>query len=100
MTTLTLKNDTERHRYEALEDGKVVGFAEYDLTSDSVVFTHTEVLVEGRGVGSFLASGALGDVRARQLHAIPVCPFIAAYIHKHREFADLVKPDVQQAYKV
>ncbi|MBK9606210.1 MAG: hypothetical protein IPO58_07315 [Betaproteobacteria bacterium] len=34
------------------------------------------------------------------MHVIPVCPFIAAYLRKHREFIDLVKPEVQVAFKV
>ncbi|MBK7469309.1 MAG: N-acetyltransferase [Betaproteobacteria bacterium] len=100
MTTLSLSNNIERHRYEAAIDGKVAGFSEYNLSGDSIVFTHTEVLEEGKGVGSFLAREALLDARAKGMHVIPVCPFIAAYLRKHREFIDLVKPEVQVAFKV
>jgi uncharacterized protein len=100
MITLSLHNNAERHRYEALEDGTVVGFTEYNMLTDSIVFTHTEVLQEGKGVGSFLASGALVDARNQGKHVVPVCPFIAAYLHKHREYIDLVTPEVQRAFKV
>jgi uncharacterized protein len=100
MSTLSLQNNVERHRYEALEDGTVAGFSEYNLLHDSIVFTHTEVLQEGKGVGSFLAKGALDDARKQGKHVVPVCPFIAAYLRKHREFIDLVTPETQLAFKV
>lgn len=99
MTTLSLQNNVERHRYEALEDGTVAGFTEYNLLSDSIVFSHTEVLPEGKGVGSFLAREALLDAQKQGKYVVPVCPFIAAYLHKHREYIDLVKPEIQQAFK-
>jgi uncharacterized protein len=34
--------------------------------------------------------GALDDMRARGLKVAPVCPFVAAYIRRHPEYADLV----------
>ncbi|MGH8824957.1 MAG: GNAT family N-acetyltransferase [Jiangellaceae bacterium] len=33
----------ERHRYEAVRDGAVLGFAAYQRTDELIVFTHTEV---------------------------------------------------------
>ena len=100
MRTLSLQNNVARHRYEAIEDGEVVGFSEYNMLHDSIVFTHTEVLHEGKGVGSFLANGALDDARKQGKHVVPDRPFIAAHLRKHREFIDLVTPEVQRAFKV
>ena len=37
-----------------------------------------------------LARGALDHVRARGLKAIAQCEFIAGYLDKHPEYADLV----------
>lgn len=48
--------------------------------------------MEGRGVGSRLVKGALDHVRALGAGVIPGCPFVAAYIERHPEEADLV-PD-------
>jgi predicted GNAT family acetyltransferase len=48
---------------------------------------------EGRGLGSRLVAGALDDIRARGLRAVPLCPFAAAYARRHPEYADLVVPD-------
>ncbi len=81
-------------RFEALLGDVVAGFAEYRLRPGRIVFTHTEVdpAFEGKGVGSHLAAGALDDVRARGLSVTPACPFIASYIRRHTEYADLVAP--------
>jgi predicted GNAT family acetyltransferase len=100
---LELRNNTERHRYEALDDGRLVGYCEYNLPQGSILFTHTEVLPgnEGKGVGSFIAKGVLDDARAQGLAVIPVCQFIAGYIRKHRDaYIDLVRPETQAAFKL
>jgi uncharacterized protein len=86
------KNDDAR-RYEAYIDGERVGFAEYQLTDQLVVFTHTEVedKCEGMGVGSALARAALDDVRAEGgRKVLPVCPFIKGWIGHHKDYRDLV----------
>jgi predicted GNAT family acetyltransferase len=92
MTVEVTRND-EQSRYEARLDGALAGFAEYQLTDELVVFTHTEVdpAFEGKGVGSALARAALDDVRASaQRQVLPLCPFISGWIGKHPDYADLV----------
>lgn len=82
----------QRYRFEAHIDGEVAGIAQYLRRPGRLVFTHTEVLpaFEGRGVGSVLAKGALDAARAAGARVEPRCPFIAAYIRRHKEYADLV----------
>jgi len=46
--------------------------------------------LEGHGLGSALARGALELARIQGYKIVPQCPFIAAYIAKHPEFRDLV----------
>jgi predicted GNAT family acetyltransferase len=78
-------------RYELDVDGHIA--VAYTKRADGVVtFTHTEVpkALEGRGIGSRLAKGALELVRAEGHKVIAQCPFIAGYIKKHPEFADLL----------
>ena len=89
---LVVADNPEDSRYEGRLDGQVVGFSEYELRNELIVFLHTEVdpAFEGRGFGSELASSALDDVRARGLRVVARCPFIAAYIRRHREYADLL----------
>ena len=102
MANESLTNNQDQHRYEISVDGTLAGFAEYNLLEGAVLFTHTEILLafEGQGLGSKLARYALDDVRAKGVWAIPVCKFIAGYIHKHPEYIDLVKPEVRRAFQV
>ena len=89
---LQIVDNPGRHRYEAVLDGRVVGISQYVLTGDVITFLHTEVdqSAEGKGLGSRLAAGALDDVRRRGLRVMARCPFIAAYIKRHRDYADLL----------
>ncbi|MCW5624888.1 MAG: N-acetyltransferase [Burkholderiales bacterium] len=102
MADITITDNAVQHRYEASIDGRLAGFSDYNLLTDAVMFTHTEVLpaFEGQGVGSAIARHVLDDARARGLHVIPVCQFIAGYIRRHREYVDLVRPDIQRAFKI
>jgi uncharacterized protein len=79
-------------RFEARLGDRVAGFSTYRLVGDRVVFLHTEVdpAYEGRGIGSRLVGGALDAVRGRGLRVTPRCPFVAAHIERHPEYADLV----------
>ncbi|UYM03509.1 GNAT family N-acetyltransferase [Solicola gregarius] len=82
----------ERSRFEIIVDGRLAGFAEYQLGDGVITFTHTEIGDEyaGQGLGSTLVRTALDDVRARGLSVRPLCPYVAAYIKRHPEYADLV----------
>jgi predicted GNAT family acetyltransferase len=87
-----IRANVEGARYEARVGPKLAGFAEYQLTKDLIVFTHTEVdpAYEGQGVGSALARAALDDVRGTGRKVLPLCPFIKGWIGHHREYVDLV----------
>ena len=92
MAEITVVRNEDRHRYEAMIDGKVAGFARFRLKPGQTIFFHTEVdpSYEGKGVGSVLARHSLDDVRARGERIVAECPFIAAYIKRHPEYLDLV----------
>ncbi|WP_303323648.1 GNAT family N-acetyltransferase [Actinomyces radicidentis] len=80
------------NRYEATIDGELAGFLEYVVDGDVVTMPHTEVdpRFEGRGAGSALASSALDSVRGVGGRVVPTCSFVASYIERHPEYADLV----------
>jgi predicted GNAT family acetyltransferase len=93
----------ERSRYEARVPGlEVAGVAAYRLDGDTITFTHTEVPdeLEGQGIASALARFALDDARRRGLAVIPRCAFMAAYIRRHAEYADLVPERVRRVIDV
>ena len=91
--TVHVTANGEKNRYEARLDGELAGFAEYQLTDELIVFTHTEVhrVHEGKGVGSALARSALDDVREHGgRRVLAICPFIKAWMLRHPDYADLL----------
>ncbi|MHB1929179.1 MAG: GNAT family N-acetyltransferase [Acidimicrobiales bacterium] len=87
---LTVVHDDELHRYEAdLGDG--VAMAEYLPAPGGVVFTHTLVPTghEGQGVGTGLVRSALDDARRRGWRVQARCWFVADFLRRHPEYADL-----------
>jgi predicted GNAT family acetyltransferase len=90
---LTVRDNPEDQRFEAVDEtGVVAGFAAYRREEGRVTFTHTVVddAFEGHGVGSTLVRAALDAVRDEGVRVVPRCPFVADYIDKHPEYADLV----------
>ncbi len=87
-----VRNNPAEGRYELDVEGHIAA-AYYDISGDVITFTHTEVpkQLEGRGIASKLIKTTLEQVRAQGLKVVPQCPFLAAYISKHSEFADLLK---------
>ncbi|MEU4804434.1 GNAT family N-acetyltransferase [Actinosynnema sp. NPDC023587] len=85
---VTVSDNTAESRFEVFLDGRLGGFAEYALEPGRVTFTHTEVAVEGKGLGSRLVRQALLSARERSLAVVPQCPFVRDYLDKHPELAE------------
>ena len=79
-------------RYELSVDGAVAGFTAYRIRPGLIAFVHTEVdeRYQGRGLADRLIRFALDDARARELAVLPFCPFVTAFIERHREYESLV----------
>jgi len=82
----------ERERYELSVDDEVVGFTAYRARPGLIAFLHTEIeeRMQGRGLADRLIRFALEDARERGLAVLPFCPFVKAFIERHREFETLV----------
>ena len=86
-----VRDNPAQSRFELIAEGGTAA-AYYDLAPGVITFLHTEVprALEGRGLGSKLARGALEVVRAQGLKVVAECPFIRAYIERHPEFQNLL----------
>lgn len=86
-----VRDNKSLSRFE-LDVEDAVAFANYRLTPQAVVITHTETprALRGRGVASELVKGALDLIRADGRKVIAGCGFVVDYLRKHPEFADLV----------
>lgn len=82
-------------RYELRVNEQLAATVAYRLEPGVVVLVHTDVepAFEGRGFGSRLAQGTLDDIRARGLSVAPICPFLASWVRRHREYLEMVVPD-------
>ena len=89
---VVVRDSPEQNRYEAFVGGALAGFAEYHVQPGLITVLHTETdpAFEGRGVGSELVREMLEDIRRRDARVLPVCPFVRAFLERHREYADLV----------
>jgi predicted GNAT family acetyltransferase len=83
-----------KHRYEILVNGEPAGLAAYRDRGEQRVFFHTEVddAFAGQGLAKRLVQQALADVRASGKRIVPVCPYVAKFLTKHDEFADITDP--------
>lgn len=56
------------------------------------MFTHTGVppAYEGQGIASALVKEGLAYARKEGYKVVPLCSFVAAYIKRHPEYADLL----------
>jgi len=87
-----VRDAPQARRYELSLQGEVAGFIDYRDRGEVRELVHTEVRPahEGQGVGQALAKFALDDARRQGLKVAPSCSFIAAYVQRHPETADLV----------
>ncbi|MEU8044126.1 GNAT family N-acetyltransferase [Micromonospora echinofusca] len=94
MSTLVVDNPA-KHRFEILVDDALAGFTAYLPRGEVLVFTHTEIdpRFQNMGVGAALVRGTLDQLRERGTTVVPRCPFMAAFIDRHLEYADLVTPE-------
>ena len=88
---VNIRNNEAQGQFEAETHG-FLAVAEYRRVKDRIIFTHTEVPreLEGNGIASRLAFTALEFAKREGLVVMPLCPFIAGYIHRHPEYKKLV----------
>jgi predicted GNAT family acetyltransferase len=88
-----IRNEAE-NRFEVELNGALAQ-TQYVHRGRKILFTHTEVppAFEGQGVGNALARAALDYAKREGLRVVPLCPFIAAFIKRHKEYQSLVEDE-------
>lgn len=66
---------------------------EYHLGDGTMVITHTGVpdAIGGRGIAAMLVRAALQQARVEGLKVIPECSYVAVFMQRHGEYADLLE---------
>jgi predicted GNAT family acetyltransferase len=87
-----VEDDPARRRFEILVDDALAGFTAYQPRDDVLVLTHTQVdaSFQGKGIGEALVRGTLDEIRRRGGRIVPHCPFVASFIDRHPDYANLV----------
>ena len=89
-----IENTSER-RFEGYIDRTLVGYSDYEIVDDVIVFPHSYTLPEfrGRGIGAVVVQGAMDAVVAAgglRVHA--TCPFVRDWIDRHPDYEHLTRP--------
>src|SRR5947209_19689051 len=93
-TTPTVERVEAERVYRIVVDGRRAGLTAYRDHGDQRVFYHTEVddAYAGQGLAARLVREALTDSREQGKRIVPVCPYVAAFLKKNAEFADIADP--------
>lgn len=87
----SIHHDPTTGRFTTTVDG-VDCLLEYHLAASVMTITHTGVpaAVGGRGIAAALARAALDAARANGWRVVPACSYVAAWVSRHPEYADLI----------
>jgi predicted GNAT family acetyltransferase len=88
-------HNAKSRRFETGAAEGALAFLLYTIEGNHITLEHTFVPVQlrGTGVGANLARAALSEARRRHWRVIAHCPYVAGFITRHPEFADLVDPE-------
>lgn len=91
MSDLSVQHEEDRQRFVVRtedEEAELTYTRPDDQTLD-LRRTFTPAVARGKGVAGALVRAALEYARASDLKVIPSCPYVATYLDRHPEYADL-----------
>ena len=98
---LSVTHHADLRRFDTLAGDGPSAFLAYTLDGNCATFVHTLVPegLRGRGVAARLVRAALDEARKRCWKVVPRCSYVAAFIERNPEFADLVEASRQRNAK-
>ena len=89
---LEIRHEPDAQRFVAGGDGTLSLIHYREQPGRVLDLDHTFVppALRGAGLASQLTAHALGFARENGYRVVPTCPFVAAFIARHPEHADLV----------
>lgn len=87
-----VEHNPGKHRFELKVEGELA-LLEYHIAGKKITMYHTEVppAAGGKGIGGKLAAAALDYSRENGLKVVPQCSFVADYIQRKPQYADLLE---------
>jgi predicted GNAT family acetyltransferase len=94
---LEIIHNAAENRFETWIEGQLSKL-DYLLDGDTIVMTHVGVYPEyrGQGVAGKLTQVALEYAKGNSLRVIPMCPYIATYIHRNPQYIELTKQQMNE----
>jgi predicted GNAT family acetyltransferase len=94
---INVRHNSGDERFESDVDGGKA-YVEYIIDGDEITFTHTEVpkQAEGKGIAGKIVGTALAFARDQKLRVVPQCPYVAAYMKRHRDYDDILHPEYRE----
>ena len=89
---MRIEHQPESQRYVLIDGAAVVGEVDYVRAGTTLSLVRAEVPIElrGQGLGIPLVRGTLEAIRDEGgLGVVPVCPYIAKFMMKNKEFDEL-----------
>jgi phosphotransferase system enzyme I (PtsI) len=88
-------HNVESQRFEFQAADGSLAFLSYTLDENRSTFEHTVVpdILHGKGVAANLVRAALTEARQLDWKVIPHCSYVAGFIKRNPEFADLLKAE-------
>lgn len=89
---LKVVHNPEQNRFEVELEGQLAKL-DYLVDGDSIIMTHVGVPYEfrGHGVAGVITKAGLEYAKAKSLRVIPMCSYVAAYIRRNPQYAELTK---------
>lgn len=88
---LLLVMNEDDHQFEMEVDGGKAIIV-YQQNDNIIKLLHTEVPqeLEGRGIATAIIEKTLHYIKDNNLHLVPLCPMVVAYIKRHPEWEAIV----------
>lgn len=102
MVEPNVRDNPELSRFEILQDGTVAAFVTYEDRDGFRVFHYTETHEANRskGLATSLIRQSLDATRDADLHVIPQCPFVGAFLQSHREYESLIPVERRNEFEL
>lgn len=86
-------HNVKLQRFESQAGDAPLAFLSYTHEGEHVILDHTFVPDElrGHGMAATLVRAALDEARQRRWKIVPRCSYVAGFIERNPEFADLVE---------
>lgn len=86
---IAVRDNPRSARYEAVQDGQVIGILTYERRRRRIDLVHTVTDPDrrGRGAASRMVRTALAEARAAGLKIRVICPFIESWLQRHPDQA-------------